>query len=721
MASANVIQFDFLEVPALSCAWEGIGFKDKLLVYTLGPLVLCLLLFFPVVYVLILGSWKKWETNYSVRYQKSLDAFYNNVLFALFLVYPASSLTVLQTFHCQDLKEGYGNLLIADYRVTCPNDHPTSFLFIFGVVNVFLWPIGVPIFMYLLMRSFKVHDLADTKFGKSLVSAMMAAFVKQTNTLVSVRVAQEIGNPHEQMEFEGRVERLYAASPNLQDFAMKLLERVSGLNEDNKKETIELIQSYDTDGDGQISFPEFLAMVKDLTHSCTLFTGNEELEHLSADQCIALLTHPWSEFREGPSDVSNSNFAIVVEQLDRIRKRSSLQTSSFRDKLQQEEQEEAEVKDRELQKFRKDLLGRSPAELKELVVIKARKLWQGQVISAPPILWDPQVPEEAQAIDRCGFLFAAYEVRYYWWESTEMVRKLLMTSILTTYIYDGEPAQPGAGLLITFVFLHVHHQVRPFITEGLNSLQAYTLAAQLLTLFVGLMIVATESSEQATSDNEYSRFIVAVTIVLVNGTTLVFPLLRMVWTGKHQEYSEKFASCFSAISKLFGAGGKPDATQKMSKLPSESTQPFPHHYLKDHRTQSGDSPAWSGGRNKVDLDTVGRTEVWPNVLPQSSLPNAGILHSAPTAVDEHEENTQAAQQTGIPAQMEMAFVDTMLGARVQPTLPSATLGTEIPAAFAQSPAVDTPEVTPTLLARANASAEVGFPKHLTDIAGRGRS
>lgn len=53
----------------------------------------------------------------------------------------ASSLAVLQAFLCQDLGDGL-NLLVADYNFDCPAQDKSSFLFIWAVVFVFVYPFG---------------------------------------------------------------------------------------------------------------------------------------------------------------------------------------------------------------------------------------------------------------------------------------------------------------------------------------------------------------------------------------------------------------------------------------------------------------------------------------------------------------------------------------------------------------------------------------------------
>ena len=83
-------------------------------------------------------------------------------------------------------------------------------------------------------------------------------------------------------------------------------------------------------------------------------------------------------------------------------------------------------------------------------------------------------------------LLVASECR--WWESVELLRKLLMTTVLV-FIYSGSPAQLACGAMICFIFLLLNIAYSPYCSDSLNSLASFTLVAQFLTLFVGIMVV----------------------------------------------------------------------------------------------------------------------------------------------------------------------------------------------------------------------------------------
>ena len=106
---------------------------------------------------------------------------------------------------------------------------------------------------------------------------------------------------------------------------------------------------------------------------------------------------------------------------------------------------------------------------------------------------DVEPPKDQLLVSRFGFLFIAYRVDFWWWEGVEMLRKLLMTSLLV-FVMPGEPGQLAAAAMITFCFLLLNLTCQPFCTASLNSLSTFTLVAQFATLVSEVL-----SRETATS------------------------------------------------------------------------------------------------------------------------------------------------------------------------------------------------------------------------------
>lgn len=176
----------------------------------------------------------------------------------------------------------------------------------------------------------------------------------------------------------------------------------------------------------------------------------------------------------------------------------------------------------------------------------ANRLVLDQIIAIPLQAWAPKrqdynaspiLSKEDIINYRLGFIFQAYRVQFWWWESMEMTRKFLMTSLLI-FIYPEEPAQLAAGSMITFFFLFINLHFKPYCTDGLNSFQTYALVTQFLTLFVGIMI-ALQHDRQEVADDESNRVVREITnnvVVLMNAIVVIWPILRQIRYASFDEW-----------------------------------------------------------------------------------------------------------------------------------------------------------------------------------------
>ena len=90
-----------------------------------------------------------------------------------------------------------------------------------------------------------------------------------------------------------------------------------------------------------------------------------------------------------------------------------------------------------------------------------------------------------------------------------------------------------AGLMISLIFLVLTLSLTPYSTAGLNSLQTCALLVNVITLFVGIMLIITASLEdearragQAFDTTE--REIISVLVFLANMSVFVVPPLRLL-------------------------------------------------------------------------------------------------------------------------------------------------------------------------------------------------
>ena len=352
---------------------------------------------------------------------------------------------------------------------------------------------------------------------------------------------------------------------------------------------------------------EFKVMLQTARAAANVFTGTDKSELLSDQQLDALLLYEWPQQEEGVTDVDSagglggfieqlkkeqsimivSNLQEEKEKHDREDRRSKIEAGDRSDPhlvaLDELEQELSELHQSgalsHYPKWKVDLVEaeniyvNSPEaeticmrrikvkmltyeQKQEQIVELAQTLYSAGITAIPAQVWNQSEDNvaEQRIVRRLGFVLVAYRVDYWWWEALEMLRKFLMTSLLI-FVYPDDPAQMAAGLFITFCFLLANMTFQPFATPSLNTLQSFSMVAQFLTLFVGIMMAFTEKQEQDdTNTAGTDRAIVSVLIVLINGTMMLFPVLQLFLNGGLQDYYQQVLSLLERLFHLFTCG-----------------------------------------------------------------------------------------------------------------------------------------------------------------------
>ena len=84
-------------------------------------------------------------------------------------------------------------------------------------------------------------------------------------------------------------------------------------------------------------------------------------------------------------------------------------------------------------------------------------------------------------------------------------------------------------------YAHTHTHTHKLLCAGLNSLVSFSIICQFLTLFVGIMIsLIAAQGEDNTAVSQSDQTVVAVLILIVNCTTVAWPLVRKILVGKHK-------------------------------------------------------------------------------------------------------------------------------------------------------------------------------------------
>ena len=208
--ASSLIELDFMELPldpSLGCLWASYSYTQKTYVKLATPICVSLLCAMPVALAWILqrrfhgreiaflGPWRSRNDNWKKRYQDTVNTFWNNIMFWLFLIYPGSSLTALQNLVCRPIDLDYW-LVASLYTEQCPvNDEgvPVRALGYVSYVFILVYPFGVPFLLFILMYYFGVHKLARQKIAGSLVSSMIGQYLEETSTASMHRLASFVG------------------------------------------------------------------------------------------------------------------------------------------------------------------------------------------------------------------------------------------------------------------------------------------------------------------------------------------------------------------------------------------------------------------------------------------------------------------------------------------------------------------------------------------------
>ena len=84
-------------------------------------------------------------------------------------------------------------------------------------------------------------------------------------------------------------------------------------------------------------------------------------------------------------------------------------------------------------------------------------------------------------------------------------------------------------------YAHTHTHTHKLLCAGLNSLVSFSIICQFLTLFVGIMIsLIAAQGEDNTAVSQSDQTVVAALILIVNCTTVAWPLVRKILVGKHK-------------------------------------------------------------------------------------------------------------------------------------------------------------------------------------------
>jgi len=235
---ASFVNIDILDIPKLNCVWMDYSFETKYHLRMALPLVVIVLLTLPVWVAQYFQHAERRRLkrrlldnsassrhhsgslplqfqpsnmqrliHWTARYESTVDQFWNNFMFFLFIIFPGAAYSSLEPFNCRVIASI--TYMKADYSERCPWATTPEQLTVGGffyfrewnslaiaaALYSLLYIVGTPsVMLYIMLRN-KVPALSGQRISRSLMSAMIAEYMKATSTASSQRFASFLGMP----------------------------------------------------------------------------------------------------------------------------------------------------------------------------------------------------------------------------------------------------------------------------------------------------------------------------------------------------------------------------------------------------------------------------------------------------------------------------------------------------------------------------------------------
>ena len=483
MGKVNIINLNLVHLPKAACMSPNTTYYEEFQGYTLGLLfaLLFIALFWALgVYVLSPLSLRGMNADeIKARTAKFSSTCLQRTLMLLYLVYPGVSVTIFGMFSCTQVGDAW--YLNQDFSTKCYTR--TWWRYVGGAfVWLVLVPVGVPVFFTRLLHYYKVPD--------------MAALLEDNAWLIeAAEHTWRLGMPQ-----PGGVDMQRLCVDTISDEHLAMLHGVLVCGADKEK-------------------------------AVDLLAGRAipEAERLSRGS---------KEGNDG-NEKSDGGKAPPSSKLRRVLTAVLMQVNAVRARIAALLRPEAHVKAEDIVGCGK---GRSTRDVQLAHVL----FWcrNAGVLSISPIAWtdDLGLPEGSDETEgegaaltplrvhrtglrsrdipqllkrasvECGFLFAVYTTKCWYWESVELVRKLILTSILAL-ISPGSAGQVVVGTLVAFFALLGNLRLRPFSEKSLNFVNAVAQMNLFFFLFVALLLKVNLDGDQ--SATFFTAIVSVMTIVPV--------------------------------------------------------------------------------------------------------------------------------------------------------------------------------------------------------------
>lgn len=228
---------------------------------------------------------------------------------------------------------------------------------------------------------------------------------------------------------------------------------------------------------------------------------------------------------------------------------------------------------------------------------------------------------ETATFYKYGFLYGGYKENRWWFEIVELMRKLVLTSIII-FVSQGTASQIFIGILVTIMFMMVAQEIRPFQERNDYVLQVYSQFVLLLCLVMAMMLMYDNAASGSDKEN-YDSDAMGVGLIFcaasVFALTFILLSLLVIQTTKSVKEEQEMAKQLEEELEEKHAKGTTSTLSSTSKR-SKKVHPAP-----------SDATGWTGAVNDEE-DTLGGTGGGGGSGPYSSRYSHDdtIGHTGPT-------------------------------------------------------------------------------------------
>ena len=149
-----------------------------------------------------------------------------------------------------------------------------------------------------------------------------------------------------------------------------------------------------------------------------------------------------------------------------------------------------------------------------------------------------EAKEDFPTIGHLIFLVEAYKPRYYYFEVIEVIRRLLLASVIG--VVDAESAAaPTIGLLICFVFLYIFIDFKPYKSKS-NCNLGIILQYSIALLFLSALLIKVNATSDSNNDQVILGYFLMV-VLLAGPTMITLQLIGTFYKVKKHSNAEKLA------------------------------------------------------------------------------------------------------------------------------------------------------------------------------------